>query len=263
MIRRRLLRQRRLWPALCAAITLLAAPVVCAEQTSRELRAGYIHFPPMAYTDENGKAQGMIIDLTNELAAMSGYRVKWVNYPINRIYRTLNTGDIDFWPGSPNVPALEGFTVESQPLGISVKLCAFALNSSPAVHSLANLQDRSLITIRGYTYREQLRALFSSNTRAPIVAPNNQAAMQLLLRGRADYLISYGHPMQEAMGDYALHGTRCHKLDEWPLVYVFSRKNPHARQIAEQFDQAFQVYRQPDAAPQPLRGNPQSFATTP
>ena len=138
-----------------------------------------------------------------------------------------------------------------------------ALNRSPAVHSLADLQDRSLITIRGYTYREQLRALFASNSRAPIVAPNNQAAMQLLLRGRADYLISYGHPMQEAMGDYALHGTRCHKLDEWPLVYVFSRKTPHARQLAEQFDQAFQVYHQPDAAPQPLRGNPQSFATTP
>ncbi len=229
----------------------------------RELRAGYIHFPPIAYTDDNGNAQGTIIDLTNELAAMSGYRVKWVNYPINRIYRTLNTGDIDLWPGSPNVPALEGFTVESQPLGISVKLCAFALMRSPAVHSLTDLQDRSLITIRGYTYREQLRTLFSSNSRTPIVAPNNQAAMQLLLRGRADYLISYGHPMQEAMGDYALQGTRCHKLDEWPLVYVISRKNPHARRIAEQFDQAFQVYRQPDAAPQPLRGNPQSFATTP
>ena len=141
MIRRGLLPQRRLWPALCAAITLLAAPVVCAEQTLRELRAGYIHFPPIAYTDENGKAQGTIIDLTNELAAMNGYRVKWVNYPINRIYRTLNTGDIDFWPGSPNVPALEGFTVESQPLGISVKLCAFALNRRAVViklHSQAN-----------------------------------------------------------------------------------------------------------------------------
>ncbi|WVM93328.1 transporter substrate-binding domain-containing protein [Halopseudomonas pachastrellae] len=86
----------------------------------------------MAYTDENGKAQGTIIDLTNELAAMNGYRVKWVNYPINRIYRTLNTGDIDFWPGSPNVPALEGFTVEAS-------RSVSASNSAP-LRSIARLR---------------------------------------------------------------------------------------------------------------------------
>ncbi|UJJ31695.1 substrate-binding periplasmic protein [Halopseudomonas maritima] len=254
---------RRHLLVLCAALTLLTPIGVRADQVLPELRAGYITFPPIAYTDEHGNAQGTIIDLTNELAALNGYRIKWINYPINRIYHTLNNGDIDFWPGSPNVPALQNFTVESQPLGIKVKLCAFALESTPAVSSLEDLADQQLVLIRGYTYREQLNSLFSNNQHAPIVAPNNQAAMELLLRGRAQYVISYGHPVQEALQDYPLHGTRCNQLDEWPLVYVISGKHPQAQQLADQFDAAFQSYMQPGPPAQPLRDSQQRYATSP
>ena len=204
------------------------------------LNAGYLTFPPIAYTDEHGAAQGSIIELTNRLAADSGYRLNWINYPINRIYHSLNTGDIDFWPGSPNIPALAGFTIQSSPLGISVKLCAFALPGSPFIHSPEDLVDKQMVLIRGYTYRGQLQSIFSETPHHPIVAPGHEAAMELLEKRRAQYLISYGHPMQEALKDYPLRKTRCDLLDEWPLVYVMSLRNPRAQLIADTLDAAYE-----------------------
>lgn len=204
------------------------------------LNAGYINFPPIAYTDEDGKAQGSIIELTNQLAADNGYRVNWINYPINRIYHTLKSGDIDFWPGSPNVPALKDFTLSSKPFGISVKLCAFSLENSKTITAIDQLGDKQLVLIRGYTYRDQLKTIFENNPHQPIVAPNHPAAMDLLRRGRGEYLISYGHPMQEAMKNYPLQDAHCDTLDEWPLVYVISRRNPNAQLIADTFDAAYE-----------------------
>lgn len=227
-----------------------------AEQALPVLNAGYITFPPIAYMDENGQAHGSIIELTNQLAADSGYRINWINYPINRIYHSLRSGDIDFWPGSPDVPALKEFTLSSQPLGISVRLCAFSLAGSPTITSAAQLRDKELVLIRGYTYRDQLNTLFKENPHQPIVAPNHPAAMELLQRGRGDYLISYGHPMQEAMKDYPLQGAHCDTLDEWPLVYVVSRRNPRAQQIADTLDAAYQrrlaTQQVIEAPPEPL-----------
>tara|TARA_R110000764_G_scaffold8822_1_gene29096 strand:- start:504 stop:1292 length:789 start_codon:yes stop_codon:yes gene_type:complete len=225
--------------AALAVFGLWAVPAH-AEDSLPVLNAGYISFPPIAYMDENGRAHGSIIELTNQLAADSGYRINWVNYPINRIYLSLRNGDIDFWPGSPNVPALRDFTLSSQPLGISVRLCAFSLAGSQTITSAEQLSDKQLVLIRGYTYRDQLDKLFQENPHQPIVAPNHPAALELLQRGRGDYLISYGHPMQEAMKDYPLQGAHCDTLDEWPLVFVVSRRNPHAQQLADALDAAYQ-----------------------
>ncbi|SDR76057.1 polar amino acid transport system substrate-binding protein [Halopseudomonas sabulinigri] len=226
-------------PAALIAFVLWTVPLH-AEEALPVLNAGYISFPPIAYMDENGQAHGSIIELTNQLAADSGYRINWINYPINRIYHSLRSGDIDFWPGSPNVPALKDFTLSSQPLGISVRLCAFSLAGSQTITRAEQLRDKQLVLIRGYTYRDQLNTLFQENPHQPIVAPNHPAALELLQRGRGDYLISYGHPMQEAMKDYPLQGADCDTLDEWPLVYVVSRRNPQAQQLADTLDAAYQ-----------------------
>lgn len=236
--------QRVLGALLGLALLVTHPGIVRADQQERPvLTAGYIHFPPIAYADEHGNAQGAIIDLTNELAAASGFRIEWKQYPINRIYRYLDSGDIDFWPGSPDIPALRDFTVQSGALDISVKLCAFALEGTPVIRDMQELAGRDLVLIRGYTYREQLNRVIAGNPHKPIVAPNHTAAMELLLRGRAQYLVSYGHPMQQAMASYPLQGARCDQLDEWPLVYVISLRSPHAEQLADALDNAFVAWR--------------------
>ena len=67
--------------------------------------------------------------------------------------------------------------------------------------------------------------------------------------------------MQEALADYPLHGARCDQLDEWPLVYVISKRNPQAEEIAEALDSAYLEWREANPEPRRLRGVRNRLAT--
>lgn len=203
-----------------------------AQDTARTLNAAFLNFPPMAYFDANGEPAGSVIELTNRVAAESGLQINWVSYPIRRIYKGLATGEIDFWPGSQAIPALRASTLETPPIGVDITLCAFSIGGTPALENVADLAYSRLVLIRGYTYRAQLDDIFEKSARRPIVAPDHVAAMQLLQKGRAEYLISYADPIKKALLHYPQADSRCDVLDTWPLVYVVSKKTPDAQAVA-------------------------------
>lgn len=213
-------------------LLMLYTSLVQAAEPVRTLNAAFLNFPPMAYLDESGEPAGSVIELTNRVAAESGLRINWVSYPIRRIYHGLITGKIDFWPGSQAIPALGDATLETPSIGIDITLCAFSLGATPAIESAQDLARKDLVLIRGYTYRAQLDDIFKENPQLPIVAPDHVAAMQLLQKGRADYLISYADPIKKTLLHYPQADSKCDVLDTWPLVYVVSRNIPDADGIA-------------------------------
>lgn len=211
-----------------------------AEESVRSLTAAFLNFPPMAYFDENGEPAGSVIELTNSVAAASGLEINWVSYPIKRIYKGLITGKIDFWPGSQAVPALRESTLETPSIGMDITLCAFSVGQTPPLGSLQELAGKNLVLIRGYTYRTQLDDIFKHNLRRPIVAPDHIAAMQLLQKGRADYLISYADPISKTLLHYPQSDSRCDVLDTWPLVYVVSGQIPDAQGVVTALTDGYQ-----------------------
>lgn len=210
-----------------------------AQEIPRTLTAAFLDFPPMAYEDDNGKAAGSVIELTNRIAAESGLKIEWVNYPIMRIYQGLANGKIDFWPGSQAIPALRDFTLETPSIGIDITLCAFSLSATPVLESVQKLAGNRLVLIRGFTYRDQLNDIFEQSAREPIVAPNHAAALQLLEKGRADYLISYADPIKKALLHFPQADSKCDVLDTWPLVYVVSKKTPDAQGILKALTEGY------------------------
>lgn len=224
-------------------LALASALLICASLQADPLpvlRAAYIEFPPMAWTDEQGKPAGYIIDLSNRLAADSGVQLEWISYPLTRIRRALQQGQIDMWPGSAQVPAMRDYTLETRPLDLSVKLCAYHLSDTPAVADISGLRDQRLILIRGYTYRDQLDPILGVGRTTHMRAPEHQAALELLLRNRGDYLITFNQPLEDALKQKPVDDLRCSKLDEWPVAYIFSRKTAGAEQLARSFEEAYE-----------------------
>ncbi|WP_339842815.1 transporter substrate-binding domain-containing protein [uncultured Halopseudomonas sp.] len=211
-----------------------------AEEPMRTLNAAFLHYPPLAYLDENGEAAGSVIDLTNSLAAQSGLKLDWKVYPIKRIYKGLRNGEIDIWPGSQAVPALSDATLETPSIGIEITLCAFSLEGTPLLDTLEDLSRSQLVLIRGYTYRAQLDDIFQNSVREPIVTPDHDSAMQLLEKGRADYLISYNDPIEHVLLDNPQPGSKCEAIDRWPLVYVISRQLFDAPDVAASLTKAYE-----------------------
>lgn len=209
-----------------------------ADTTPRLLRAAYIPFPPLAYTDDKGQASGDIIRLTEQLAADSGFRLSWQEAPINRIHRNLKNGNVDLWPTSGDIPALQAFTLETQPLGIDIQLCAYSRTATPTIRQHDQLINQRLILIRGYTYRGELDEVLAKSQRRPVVAPNHIAALELLNRGRGDYLIHFTHPMEYALAKYPVSGLKCDLLNSWPLALVISQQTPGAQTIVDALNAA-------------------------
>ncbi|WP_157719200.1 substrate-binding periplasmic protein [Halopseudomonas salegens] len=234
----------RRWPLLrvVAPLTvcalLWAATSLAVADETRQLRAAYIHFPPMAWTDEQGQPAGYMIELTNRLAADSGYQLQWTEYPIKRIRLHLEQGQIDLWPGSAALPALEPITVETQ-LDLTVTLCAYYLDGTPPIEQLDDLKQGRLILIHGYTYRELLGEVLADNPNRPLSAPNERAALELLARGRGDYLLNFTHPLETALRDFPVDDLQCTVLDEWPIAYIVSRQTPDAQEIVDKLEQAY------------------------
>jgi len=220
-----------------------------ADVHARPLRAAFLHFPPMAYVDENGEPAGKVIELTNRIAAESGLEITWVSYPIRRIYKGLENGEIDIWPGSQRVPALRDFTLETPSIGININLCALSLEGTPAVTDPQALSNSQLVLIRGYTYRAQLDSIFANAKRRPIVAADHRAAILLLEKGRGDYLISYDHPLELALQEQPHINAKCDVLDSWPLVYVVSSRIPDAAQLIIALTESYRRLAEADSKP--------------
>src|SRR5690606_22003823 len=65
----------------------------------RELRVGYIEFPPFEYTNENGEPAGYFIDILRLTFQKAGFVPRFQALPIARAYLFLKEGKIDVWPG--------------------------------------------------------------------------------------------------------------------------------------------------------------------
>lgn len=234
---------RTAWFGLLAALSAYGA---CASEP-RELNAAYIHFPPIAYTDAQGLPSGDIIVLADQLAADLNLKLNWREYPINRIHHLLKSGDVDIWPASKDIPALSGFTVESRPLALRVRLNAYYRQDRNPHLGPDDLRSAQLILIRGYTYRDQLSALIADNPLSPILAPDHHAALELLNRGRGDFLISFARPVTEALKHNPSPSLGVHVIDEWPLALIVSRKTEGAQELVDAISAAYarRLARQP------------------
>lgn len=224
-------------------LALLFAAVLPSAASPAEptqvLRAAYIDFPPLSYTDESGKPAGEGIELTQSVAREAGYELEWREYPLGRIYHSFQNGLIDLWPGSSGVPAIQPYTLETRKApGMSTRLYAYHLEPTPGVQSLEQIQNRRLILIRGYTYLNKLDKLREANQDI-VVAPNHRSGLRLLALNRGDYLLDFGRPLEEAAKSVRVENLQRSLLDEWRLALVVSKKLPDAQAVVERLDQAF------------------------
>lgn len=204
------------------------------------IRAGFIEFPPLAFTADNGEAEGTFIDLSERIADRAGYRIEWQGLPIGRVYLYLERGDIDMWPGSAGVPELAPYTRETAFSPGSIRLHAYRHADTPAVRNIDELQGSSLILIRGYTYFRLLDHLTDDPDTFITLAPNHRAAVRMLSVRRGDYLINFQAPMDALLeNSSASPGLEHDNLLSWPLTFVFSTAAPGTNTMIADFNRAW------------------------
>lgn len=225
--------------SICVFASLtLSFPVASEPEVGegRTLRAAYVDFPPLTYTDENGSPAGYYIELSEQVAGSAGYHLQWSELPVGRIYMFLRSGRIDFWAGLGGLPHIQSSVVESRsPIG-NITLAAFHFDRSPSVSSFDELAGSRLILLAGYTYLGAIDHLLSDGKTRVYTAPHHDSAMGMLALGRGDYVLAYVEPMSEVLQEESVKGLRRSELMTSRLAFVVSRRTAGYRQIMDRLE---------------------------
>lgn len=234
---------------------LLSIGLLCTLTLSAEpqptVTVGYYEFPPLSYTDANGKPQGSGIKLAESMLTELGYNIVFKGLPSARLYAQLIAGEVDLWPGSLGKQELAGHVLESSIYISEATLALFYHPLTPAPQLPDGLQNKKIILISGYSYWPPVTEWLADPKLniTTVRTSKHEAATAMLLRNRGDYLLNYITPMQEAQQQLGMTEIKLPyvSINSMPLTFIISKKSPYASQLLKGLEEASDL-----ASPHPL-----------
>lgn len=224
---------------LVAGVMLTAASAIAEEKSLPVLRVAYTEFPPIEYRNADGKADGMVIELTRKVAREAGYEPEFIYLPVGRIYLYLRNGQVDVWPGLTGIPSLREDVLESWVRPVPVELNAWYVETTPPLTHFDDLRGRTVIVIGGYTYGGLLERLQEAGDITITEAPNHRSGIDMLKRNRGDYLLDYLRPVQEILTHPSDRLIRNSKVRTRNSAWLFSLASPRSSTLRDEFDDAY------------------------
>lgn len=205
------------------------------------VRVGYYEFPPYSYTDSQGQPSGAILRLTQRLLEHAGYRSELRAYPSTRLYKALQDGSVQVWPGAPDKSKLRDHTLEGRTQLGEIVLNLYHRQGTPAPRLPDDLKGRGVIVISGYTYWQPINQILDDPQMAVQQhrTGTHTAALQMLQRDRGDFLLDYERPVEQARQSLGMQALPFIQLQRIPLKFIVSRRAPEAEALRDALDRAY------------------------
>ncbi|PKM31956.1 MAG: hypothetical protein CVV07_02325 [Gammaproteobacteria bacterium HGW-Gammaproteobacteria-11] len=226
----------------CAALcwVLLSCPLVNAEQRP-EVQVGFTPFPGYAYLNEQGELAGHTVDLARTLLDQAGYSYRLRIMPAARIWVGLADGSIHLWSGVLARPEMaEHVRFVRRDFGrIGLNLYARPGQSLPEWPG--GLADTRLITVTNYQYSDEIQVLLGDPQLAVQVVQSASArgALEMLLRGRGDYLLHYRGQVDPLLISRGLEPLPSRLVMNPRIDYMLSRQTSYAEQLQHDLESAY------------------------
>jgi polar amino acid transport system substrate-binding protein len=205
------------------------------------VHVGYYEFPPYSYTDNQGQPQGAILRLSKRLLEHAGYSAELRSYPSARLYNALQDGSVQVWPGAPGKMELREHTLETRtPLG-EIVLNLYFRRDTLMPRLPEDLKGRGVIMITGYTYWHSINQMLNNPQLAVQQhrTATHTAALEMLQRRRADFLIDYQTPVELARRRLGMAELPFVQLQRIPLKLIVSSHAPGAAALRDALDRAY------------------------
>jgi len=218
-----------------------------ADATRPSVSVGFYEFPPYSYSDSDsdGRPQGAILALTQRLLAHAGYRAELRSYPGARLYGALQDGSVQLWPGAPGKPELAAHTLETRNRLGEIVLNLYFRRDTLLPRIPEDLKGRGVILINGYTYWEHSNALINDPSLGLTHhrTGTHTAALEMLQRRRADFLLDYQAPVEQARRRLGMAELPFIQLQRMPMKLILSRHAPGAEALRDALDRAYDQLR--------------------
>jgi len=204
----------------------------------RHLKVGYLEFPPM-YSTENGKPQGVLLDIGRTIFDELNFSYKETPYPTRRLFKALESGMADIWFGI-RIPKLKASAVIGEQPIFTIQLNIYGLNETPAPSSKEELKGKKVVILLGYTYSDWGAYIRDkSNGVKYVEAKSHQQALRLLKTGRFDYLLDYRYPLDSALKKVPVENLTQKTIARLPVFIYVSRRAKSPVQLSSQLDSTY------------------------
>jgi ABC-type amino acid transport substrate-binding protein len=233
--------QRYLTPALLCS--LLAAQPAAAEEPLPQRAASQPqllwcldHFPRFHHYEEVNTPFGPSVDLMQELARRAGFSLAFTpRTAVARCFRLMAEGKVDLM-SNLKFSAERDAIMHMLPYNQTVPESLFMrIDDKRRIDSEAQLQQLTLVTIRGYLYSPAMMALLAQKQRHVVEVDSIESGLEMVFRQRVDGLVSPTVSTTDAINNTAGYAHRFRRaaidLSRGKESYIhigLSRLSPHA-----------------------------------
>ena len=233
--------RRYLTPALLCS--LLAAQPVAAEEPLPQRTAiqpqllwCLDHFPRFHHYEDVNTPFGPSVDLMQELAKRAGFSLVFTpRTAVSRCFRLMAEGKVDLM-SNLKFSAERDAIMHMLPYNDTVPESLFLrADDKRRIDSEAQLQQLTLVTIRGYLYSPAMMALLEQKQRHVVEVDSIESGLEMVFRQRVDGLVAPTVSTTNAIDNTAGYAHRFRRaaidLSRGQPSYIhigLSRLSPHA-----------------------------------
>ncbi len=216
---------------------LISLPQLCLSQ---EIKAGTTSFPPFYVVNDDQSASGIYLDIMEQSLKHAGLSYCLDIYPTKRLYRNLGIGETHLFLGIKGSPEYDNNVLYSKTAISQIQMRIYAKGSTPLPHKKEDINNRSIITMRGYGYGGLVSYFADPKNNIEVTTTTKHRASFLMLKNnRADYVINYKHPSETALAGLKISGLKYTNFYDAKVYFIVSKETPNAEVVMKKLEQAY------------------------
>ncbi len=206
------------------------------------LKIGYLEYPPLTYTNEQGVPDGLFINIAKKTLTHAGIKYTAKGYPAGRFYKYLVNGEVHLFLGIKTIPELKDKTIVSNARNGSIEMRVFTIGKKKEITRKEDLVGKKVIIVRGFSYSTWGSWIRDKKNGVKFIETNShEAAFEMLERGRANYLLNYKYISRFVLKNKEIKNLQHKTLFNWQCYFVLSNKIANASNILRKMDNSYKA----------------------
>lgn len=189
-----------------ACFVALAFLLGCAQGAAEEVKiTGNEARPPKIFNDQNGVAQGILIEIMRYVQQQTGNQFITTLYPWSRAYKTAANGEAGIIGLSKSNERQKVFDYSSEPLFYDELVLVVKAGKVFPFATIKDLKGKSIGVCRGCSYGEAYEKAVKEKIFEPVQGDSPSAQLAMLLADRIDAVLI---PVGKAGLEESLRGNQ-------------------------------------------------------
>lgn len=206
------------------------------------LKVGYIEFPPVFFTNEDGEPEGNLITLASKVLPKAGYDWAASSYPTKRMVKMIITGELDLWIGLATLPPFKNTTYVGESTVATIELNAYRIGDKEDIHTKEDLIDKDIIIMRGYSYGGWVDFIKDPKNNINHIEINaHKQGLLMLYADRADYFLDYTGPINNELKSIEIPYLASNRISALEARFVVSKKTKDGKKVLKNLESAYKA----------------------